>query len=80
MLAGLQHAHHLVVREHRRDRIEAAGQRLADQGEIGLDALMLLGQQLAGAAEPGLDLVEDQNSTLCGCRARAPSSDSPAAE
>ena len=49
-----------------RDRIEAAGQRLADQGQVGLDALVLLGQQLAGAAEAGLDLVEDQDDVVAG--------------
>ena len=55
-----------LVREHRRDRIEAAGQRLADQGQVGLDALVLLGQQLAGAAKAGLDLVEDQDHVVAG--------------
>ena len=66
MLAGLQTPEHVVVREHRRHRIEAAGQRLAEQRHVGLDALVLLGEQLAGAAEPGLDLVEDQHDVVGG--------------
>ena len=72
VLAGLQHAQHLGVREHGRDRIEAAGQRLADQGQVGLDALVLLGEQLAGAAEPGLDLVEDQHDVVRGAELADP--------
>ena len=66
VLAGLQDAEHLVVRKHGRHRIEAAGQRLAEQRHVGLDALVLLGEQLAGAAEPGLDLVEDQHHVVRG--------------
>src|SRR5512132_3381158 len=38
VLARLEHAQDLRVGEHCRDRIEAAGQRLADQREVGLDA------------------------------------------
>ncbi len=66
MLAGPQRAQHVVVGKHRRDRIEAAGQRLAEQRHISLDAFVLLGKQLAGAAEPGLDLVEDQHHVMRG--------------
>ncbi len=58
MLAGLEHAHRLRVGEHGARRVEAAGQRLADQRQVGLHALVLLGQQPAGAAEAGLYLVE----------------------
>ena len=78
VLAGLQHAQHLGVREHGRHRIEAARQRLADQRHVGLDPLVLLGQQLARAAEPGLDLVEDQRDALLRCRARGPCAKYPA--
>ena len=54
VLARFQHAEDLVGREHRRYRIEAAQQRLADQGQIGLDPFMLFGEQPAGAAEAAL--------------------------
>ena len=60
VVAGLEDAQHFLVGEHRRDRVEAAGERLADHGQVGLDALVLLGQQLAGAAQAGLDFVGDQ--------------------
>ena len=66
VLARIQHAEHLGIREHGRDRIEAAGERLADQGQVGLDALVLLGEQLAGAAKAGLDLVENQDHVVRG--------------
>jgi hypothetical protein len=39
---------------------------LPTQGQVGLDALVLLGQQLAGAAEAGLDLVQDQHHVVRG--------------
>ena len=66
MLARLQGAEHLVVRKHGRHRVKAAGQRLAEQRHIGLDAVVLLGEQFAGAAEPGLNLVEDQHHVMRG--------------
>ncbi len=43
VLARMKDVHHLRVREHGGDWIEAAGERLADQSEVGLDSLMLLG-------------------------------------
>src|SRR5207344_2957167 len=64
VLARFQHAEDLVVREHRRYRIEAARKRLTDQGKIGLDPFMLFGEQPAGAAEPSLNLVENQNHVV----------------
>ena len=76
---GFKHAEHLFVRKHGRDRIEAAGKRLAEQRDVGLDALVLLGQQLAGAAEPGLDLVEDQHHVVRGAELAHPRADSRAA-
>ena len=66
VLAGLERAEHRRVGKHGRDRIEAAGQCLAEQRHVGLDAVVLLRQQLAGAAEPGLDLVEDQHHVMRG--------------
>ncbi|EGE56146.1 hypothetical protein RHECNPAF_7500118 [Rhizobium etli CNPAF512] len=65
VLAGFQHPQHLGIRKYRRYRIEAAGERLADQRHIGLDAFMFLGQQLAGAAEAGLDFVENEGDVVC---------------
>ena len=66
VLAGLQDAEDVGVGEDGRDRVEAAAQRLADQRDVGLDALVLLGEELAGAAEAGLDLVEDQGDAVAG--------------
>ena len=66
MLPGLQCPEHVVVREHGRHGIEAAGQGLAEQRHVRLDAFVLLGEQLAGAAEPGLNLVEDQHHVMRG--------------
>ena len=72
MLARFQHAEDLVVREHRRYRIEAARQRLADQGKIGLDPFMLFGEQPAGAAEPSLNLVGNSKSHCDAYKSHAP--------
>ena len=72
MLAGLEHAEDVGVREHGGDRIEAAAERLADQRDVGLDALVLLGEQLPGAAEAGLDLVEDQRDVVVGAELADP--------
>ncbi len=69
VVAGLEDAQHLLVREHRRDGVEAARQRLADHGQVGLDAVVLLGQQLAGAAQAGLDLVGDEGDAVVGADA-----------
>ena len=68
VLSGLQHPEHGGVRQHRRHRIVAARQGLADQSNVGFYALVLLGQQCAGAAEPGLDLVEDQHDVVAGAK------------
>ena len=58
VVAGLEHAHNLARCEDGRDRIEAAGERLADDEHVRRDALVHVGEQLAGAAEAGLDLVQ----------------------
>jgi len=60
VVAGLEHVHHVALGEHARDRVEAAGERLADDRDVGPDALVLEGEELAGPAEAGLDLVADQ--------------------
>ena len=49
-----------------RHRVEAAGQRLSDEGHVGLHALVFLGQQFAGPTQPGLDLVQDQDDVVAG--------------
>jgi hypothetical protein len=60
VLAGLQDAEDLGVRKDGGHRVEAAGERLADERDVRLDAFVLLGEQPAGSAEARLDLVEDQ--------------------
>ena len=41
VIAGLEDAQHFLRRQHRRHRIEAARQRLADDHHVGLHALVL---------------------------------------
>jgi len=60
MVAGMEDAHHRVVGEHARDRIEAAREGLADDHRVRTDPRVLVGEQLSGAPEPGLDLVDHQ--------------------
>ena len=38
----------------------AAGERLGQRGDVGLDAVVLIGAPLAGAAHAGLNLVDDE--------------------
>ena len=66
MLAGLQDAQNLGIGEHSRDRIEAARERLADQGHVGFDTLVFFGEQLTGAAKAGLDLIKNQRNAVLG--------------
>ena len=66
MLTGLQGAEHRVVRKDGRHRIEATGQRFAEQRHVSLNAIVLLGEQFAGAAEPGLDLVQNKHHVMRG--------------
>ena len=52
MLARFQGAEHRVVRKHGRHWVKASGQRLAEQRDIRLDALVLFGEQLAVRPSP----------------------------
>ena len=60
VIPGMEHAQHFFRRQHRRHRIEAAGQRLADDHRVGPNAFVLKREQLAGAAQARLDFVRDQ--------------------
>ena len=64
VVAGVEEAEDLARAEHGGDGIEAAGERLADDEHVGLDALVLVGEELAGAAEAGLDLVGDEQDAV----------------
>ena len=60
VLPRLEHAEDRLVRDHRRQRHDAAGKRLAEDEDIGANALVLARERRAGASEPRLDLVGDQ--------------------
>ncbi len=64
VVARLEDAHHRLVGEDAGDRVEAARERLADDHDVGPDALVLEGEELAGAAETGLDLVDDEQCVV----------------
>ena len=59
VLAGLEQAEDLAVRDHGRQRHDAAAERLAEHVDVGLDALAVAGERRAGAAQARLDLVGD---------------------
>ena len=64
MVAGVEDAEDLARAEHGGDGIEAAGERLADDQDVGRDLLVLVGEELAGAAKAGLDLVEHKENVV----------------
>src|SRR6185312_8384509 len=64
MFARMEHAHHFAIRKHGRDRIKAAGERLSQKSQIGLDAVMFFGQKLSRAAKARLDLVQDEKDVV----------------
>lgn len=66
MLAGAEDAEDVAVADHRRDGDDAAAEGLAQQVEVGDDALVLAGEGPAGAAEAGLDLVGDEEDVPLG--------------
>ena len=72
VLAGLEHAEHVAVRHHGRQRHDAAAERLAEDVHVGHDVLVLDGERRAGAAEPRLDLVGDQQHAALGAELAAP--------
>ena len=70
MVAGLVHAEDLMRRQDRRDRIEAAGQRLADDQDIGRDAFVHVGKEFAGSSQAGLNFVGHQQAPILAADVR----------
>ncbi len=67
MIAGMKTPSTSLRSQHGRDRIEAAGERLADDHHVGRDAFVHVGEELAGAAEAGLDFVgHEAGRRFCG--------------
>ncbi|MBT9162919.1 MAG: hypothetical protein DDT27_01484 [Dehalococcoidia bacterium] len=64
MFPGLEHTHHLRIRQNGRYRIKSSRQGFADEGEVGLNAIMLLRQQFAGAAQAGLNFIQYQHNIM----------------
>ena len=64
VIAGPEDAHHLAVGQHGRDRVEPAGERLADGDHVRAHALVIAGEQPAGAAQAGLNLVGDEQDIV----------------
>ena len=54
----------LLGHDHARDRVHAAGDALADDHDVGLDAGLRDAPHLAGAHEPGLHLVGDVEGAM----------------
>ena len=52
------------MRQHRRDRQDAAAERLAQHEDVGRHAIVLAGEHASGLAEAGRDLVEDQQRAV----------------
>ena len=61
---GLEDAENFFRREHSRDRIEAAGQRLADNDDVRADAFVHVGEKLAGAAQARLDFIRHEEHAV----------------
>lgn len=64
VLTGLDAKHDLVVGEDSRDRVDTAGQGLAEKENIGLDIIVVDAEQLASAGKTGLDLVGDHEDVV----------------
>ena len=54
-----------AVGDDRRDRHDAAAERLAEHVHVGHDALVLAGEGRPGAAQAGLDLVGERTARCC---------------
>ena len=72
VLAGPEHAEHVAVADHGGDGHDAAAERLAEQVQVGHDALAVARERRADAAEAGLDLVGDEQHVALARDARAP--------
>ena len=64
MVAGVEDAEDLARGEDGGDGVEAAGERLANDDDVGRDVFVLVGEELAGAAEAGLNLVEHEEDVV----------------
>ncbi len=62
--AGFESPENLRPRDHRRHRVVAARQRLAEHVHVGGDLLVIAGEHPSGATEAGLDFVGDQQDAL----------------
>ena len=64
VLSRLDGEHDLVVGEDRGDGVDAAGEGLAEDEDVGLHGVVVARQHLPGPAEPGLDLVGNQEGVV----------------
>ena len=72
VLAGLEDAEDVAVRHDGRDRDDAAAERLAQDVEVGDDALVVAREGPAGPAEAGLDLVGREQHVVGGAELADP--------
>lgn len=67
--AGLDGQHDVAGAEDAGDGVHAAGEGLAEEDEVGLDAGgVLVAEELAGAGDAGLDLVADEQDVVFGAQ------------
>ena len=64
VVAGLEYAQNFLRREHGRDRIEASGERLANDHRVGTNAFVHEGEQFSGTPEARLNFVGDQQHAV----------------
>src|SRR5208337_3465576 len=64
VVAGLENAEDFLRGQHRRDRIEAARQRLARDENVGPNPSVHVSKKLPGTAQAGLNLVGDKEHAL----------------
>lgn len=62
--ARLDRQHDILAAKHARDGVHAAGDGLAQEHHIGLDAGPFVAEQLAGAGDARLDLVADEEDVV----------------
>lgn len=62
--ARLDGEHDVLATQDAGHGVHAAGDGLAQQHQVGLDAAPLVAQELAGAGDAGLDLVADQQGVV----------------
>lgn len=64
MGTGLNGKHNILAAQHAGDRVHAAGDCLAQQNHVGLNAAPLVAEQLARPRDTSLDLVADQQDVV----------------